>query len=139
MTYKGILIKLPNEKEYRFSFNTIYNIKTNMYKTLGDKDFKQLNKLINNKITGASVKRAYFGECCITIYGETALSYFYLETRDNELVSFNDYINLNHMLGNYYNRNIGTVINNYDYINNTEISFIEYDKEKIMFKVLPDY
>lgn len=138
MTYKGILIKLPDKKEYRFSFNTIYNIKTNMYKTLGDKDFKQLNRLISNKVTGASVKRTSFGECYITIYGEKALSYFYLETRNNELVSFNNYINLNHMLGNYYNHSIGTVIDSYDFINNTEISFVEYDKDKVMFKVSPD-
>lgn len=109
-----------------------------MYKTLGDKDFKQLNRLISNKITSANVKRTSFGECCITIYGEKALSYFYLETRDNELVSFNDYINLNHMLGNYYNHSIGTVIDSYDFINNTEISFVEYDKYRVMFKVSPD-
>lgn len=88
MTYKGIVIKLSNKKEYRFSFNTIYNLKTNEYKTLGDRDFKQLNKLISKKIAGASVKRTSFGECCITIYGEIALSYFYLETRDNELISY---------------------------------------------------
>lgn len=42
------------------------------------------------------------------------------------------------MLGNYYNHSIGTVIDNYDFINNTEISFVEYDKYKVMFKVSPD-
>lgn len=137
MIYKGIIVKLPNKKEYKFSFTADYDINKREYKAVNDKDFKKLNKIISSKLKSTKIKRTTLGEVYIIIHSEDELGYFYLEKSNNDTVSFRDYVNLNIMLGNYCKRPIGNVIENYDFINNTSIKFVTRSGNSVIFNIAP--
>lgn len=135
MRYKNIVIKLPNGKEERFHFDEIYNIEKMEYRTLSERSFKRLNKIICSKFKSIRLKELTSGTTVITFFNKNDLKKFFLESIDNELISFDDFINLSVMINGTSKRRLSSVIYTDAMLNEAEITIID-NKTKVDFMIM---
>lgn len=135
MRYKNMIIKLPNGKEERFYFDEIYDSSKMEYRTLSEKNFKRLNKIICSKFKSIKLREFAIGTIVISFFNKNDLKNFFLESVDNELVSLEDFINILILINGTSKRGQKAIIHTNDTINEAVIAIIE-DKTKVDFIIM---
>lgn len=132
MRYNGLVVKKQDNKCTDISFKVEYS-GPDYGSVITKKDYQKLAKA-TNKMKGVSLYKTRYGGLRVTFFGNKELDKFYLKQTDGSLVSLEEYINLCFMMGYVEDNKHYKLIENNDYINNTELSIMIYSN-RIMFIV----
>lgn len=130
MRYNAMVVKLPNGKLERFSFNLVYG-GVDHDSVITGKQLSRLLKIEHSKLKGVKINKTRYNGLRVTFHGDKEIGNFYLENKDGSLLSFEDYINLNLMMSTDIGRHGHIIVENDDYINNTEISFVMFNGKTV--------
>lgn len=129
MRYSGIVVK-QNNKNTDIHFKVEYS--GNDYDSvINKKNYQKLAKA-TNKMKGVSLYKTRFGGLRVTFFGNKELDKFLFKNLDGSLISIEDYINLCFMMGYVEDSKHYKLIENHDYINNTELSIMIYSDKVLL-------